>query len=229
MLFLEQAILIFVEHSIRLSPFLLCLSILTGMAATIHGFSLDKKKTHGFSFATSTSSSPCQVLDVSLSFWGEDRRYAFADNLNNALRVAKISVFMEKEPRRPGTDIAPSAIQAIHKSRICVVILSRSYASSKWCLDELVCIMECWKRENKLVLPIFYGVDPSEVRTQKGSVADALNKHRYTEKSKMLKWRAALTQAANISGWDLNTKNDSTVNLMTTLAVLKLRSLFEII
>lgn len=211
-----------VEHSICLSPLLLCFSILTGMAATIHGFSLGKKKTHGFSFATSTSSSssssPCQVLDVSLSFWGEDRRYAFADNLNNALRVAKISVFMEKEPRRPGTDIAPSAIQAIHKSRICVVILSRSYASSKWCLDELVCVMECWKRENKLVLPIFYGVDPSEVRSQKGRVADALNKHRYTEKSKMLKWRAALTQAANISGWDLNTKNDSTVNLITALS-----------
>lgn len=63
--------------------------------------------------------------------------------------------------------------------------------------------------EDILVLPIFYGVDPSDVRNYKGSVADALEKHssRFEEQPQMvLKWRAALTQVANICGWD--TKNE---------------------
>ncbi|XP_028053960.1 TMV resistance protein N-like [Camellia sinensis] len=78
---------------------------------------------------------------------------------------------------------------------------------SKWCLDELVQIMECKKTFKQIVLPIFYDVDPSDVRAQKGRVAEAFAKHEEhfgkSSDGKVEKWRAAFTEVANLSGWDL--------------------------
>jgi hypothetical protein len=55
------------------------------------------------------------------------------------------------------------------------------------------------------VFPIFYGVDPSDVRNQRGSFAEAFRKHeqKFTEsKEKVQRWRDALREVANLSGWD---------------------------
>ncbi|XP_070662304.1 disease resistance protein Roq1-like [Malus domestica] len=54
-------------------------------------------------------------------------------------------------------------------------------------------------------LPIFYHINPSHVRKQQGSYADAFAQHEEHFKDnfqKVHKWRAALTQAANLSGFD---------------------------
>ncbi|KAI8522794.1 hypothetical protein RHMOL_Rhmol13G0024200 [Rhododendron molle] len=75
------------------------------------------------------------------------------------------------------------------------------------CLDELVKIMECSKTLQQIVFPIFYNVDPSDVRWQKRSLAKAFAKHgeRFKEGlgGKVEKWKEVLTQLANLSGWDL--------------------------
>ncbi|KAK9041687.1 hypothetical protein V6N11_016777 [Hibiscus sabdariffa] len=58
----------------------------------------------------------------------------------------------------------------------------------------------------------FHKVDPSDLRKQKEKVGEAFAKHeeRYKEdKDKILKWRNALTQVANIKGWHLNDRNES--------------------
>jgi dTDP-4-dehydrorhamnose 3,5-epimerase-like enzyme len=55
------------------------------------------------------------------------------------------------------------------------------------------------------VFPIFYGIDPSDVRNQRGSFAEAFRKHegKFTEnKEKVQRWRDALREVANLSGWD---------------------------
>nr|KYP65799.1 TMV resistance protein N [Cajanus cajan] len=54
-----------------------------------------------------------------------------------------------------------------------------------------------------LVWPVFYQVEPSDVRHQKGSYAEALTKHesRISDKNKVKKWRSVLQAAANLSGW----------------------------
>ncbi|BBG96034.1 Disease resistance protein TIR-NBS-LRR class family [Prunus dulcis] len=90
---------------------------------------------------------------------------------------------------------------------ISIIVFSKRYADSSWCLDELVKIMEC--RERQQVFPLFYNVDASDVRKQTGSFAQAFEKHEAGicegkhEKEKVQRWRNALTQAADLCGEDL--------------------------
>jgi hypothetical protein len=64
------------------------------------------------------------------------------------------------------------------------------------------------KEKGRLVLPVFYGVDPSDVRHQKGSYCEALAEHekkfQNNEKNmeRLYQWKIALNQAANIAGYD---------------------------
>ena len=88
-----------------------------------------------------------------------------------------------------------------------IVILSKNYASSTWCLDELVKIMECKKKMGQIFLPIFYDVDPYEVRKQTGTYAHAFDKHEKHFKENINKvhaWRTILTEVANLSGFPLH-------------------------
>ncbi|PRQ23484.1 putative TIR domain-containing protein [Rosa chinensis] len=55
-----------------------------------------------------------------------------------------------------------------------------------------------------MVWPIFYKVDPSDVRHQRGTFSKALAEHEHRfedDKNKVLRWREALSEAANLSGW----------------------------
>ncbi|MCI88748.1 TMV resistance protein N-like, partial [Trifolium medium] len=66
-------------------------------------------------------------------------------------------------------------------------------------------IMECWRTIGQMVLPVFYGVDPSEVRHQTGEFGKAfqslLNRiSQEEEEDKSLKWRGALIEAAALAG-----------------------------
>ena len=81
-----------------------------------------------------------------------------------------------------------------------IFVFSENYAKSRWCLDELVKIMQC-RTNGQLVLPLFYRVYPSEVRNQKGKVGEALTVFEKKFKNKVQRWRAALTEAANLSGF----------------------------
>jgi len=57
-----------------------------------------------------------------------------------------------------------------------------------------------------LVLPVFFKVDPSDVRDQKGSYGEALAKHeqRFNHNMEKLEnWKKALHQVANFSGFHL--------------------------
>ncbi|KAK9267736.1 hypothetical protein L1049_010169 [Liquidambar formosana] len=171
-----------------------------------------------FTSIRAESSSPVPpnifVYDVFLSFRGEDTRKNFTDHMYAALVRHCFSTFRDDDELQRGEEIGPGLLTSIEQSRISVVIFSRNYADSRWCLDELVKILECKRTFKQIVLPIFYGVDPSDVRAQRGTYAQAFAKHekRYKGsdkmKGKIKSWRDALTEAANLSGYDLQNMAD---------------------
>uniref|UniRef100_A0A9I9EBM1 TIR domain-containing protein n=1 Tax=Cucumis melo TaxID=3656 RepID=A0A9I9EBM1_CUCME len=143
--------------------------------------------------------------DVFLSFRGEDTRTNFTSHLDMALRQKGVNVFIDDKLER-GEQISESLFKSIQEALISIVIFSQNYASSSWCLDELVKIIECKKSKGQIVLPIFYKVDPSDIRKQSGTFGEALAKHQAKFQTKTQIWREALTTAANLSGWDLGTR-----------------------
>ncbi|XP_031096328.1 disease resistance protein TAO1-like [Ipomoea triloba] len=159
---------------------------------------------------SSSSSLPhCWHYDAFLSFRGEDTRKSFTDHLFAALCRAGVRTFRDAEKLRKGEDISIDLIKAIQESKISIIVFSKTYASSRWCLEELVEIVECKEKVNQVVFPIFYDVDPSEVRKQTGGFGDALAQHQQQFGTKKVsQWKTALTKVANFSGWDLQNDAD---------------------
>ncbi|KAG6628105.1 hypothetical protein CIPAW_15G177800 [Carya illinoinensis] len=125
------------------------------------------------SFSFSSSSIPRWTHDVFLSFRGEDVCQNFISHLYEALHQRGINTYMDNNIER-GEAISPELFKAIEGSMISIVVLSKNYSDSKWCLDELLKIIECKETVKQIhVLPQFYNVDPSDVRHQKG----VLEKH----------------------------------------------------
>ncbi|CAL8173860.1 unnamed protein product [Prunus armeniaca] len=149
-------------------------------------------------------SAPQPNHDVFLSFRGEDTRLSFVSHLYHELQLRGIKTFKDDRELEIGTPISSELIKAIEESTLAIVVLSPNYASSSWCLDELTKILQCMKSKST-ILPVFYHVDPSDVRKQSGSFADAFAEHekRFREDiDKVKRWKDALTEVANLSGID---------------------------
>jgi len=154
-------------------------------------------------------SSRRNYYDVFVTFRGEDTRNNFTDFLFDALETKGIYVFRDDTNLEKGESIGFELLRAIEGSQVFVAVFSRNYASSTWCLQELEKIYECVKGSKKHVLPIFYDVDPSEVRKQSEIYCEAFVKHeqKFKQDSDMVsRWREALKQVGSISGWDLRDK-----------------------
>ncbi|XP_054794890.1 disease resistance protein RUN1-like isoform X3 [Prosopis cineraria] len=144
--------------------------------------------------------------DVFLSFRGEDTRKGFISHLHSSLSHAGIHAFQDEdhESLERGDVIADELHESISSSTISIVVFSINYGGSEWCLGELEKIMECHRTIGQVVLPVFYDVDPSDVRKQRGRFGEAFNRCLlYTSNEKMWRWRHALTAAANLAGFDL--------------------------
>ncbi|GJX70662.1 NB-ARC domains-containing protein [Tanacetum coccineum] len=143
--------------------------------------------------------------DVFVSFRGEDIRKNFMDHMFNDFKQKGIHAFRDDNELPKGEEISPHLYKAIDESRFFIVIFSKNYASSSWCLRELVKILEC--KENNIskheVQIIFYDVKPHVVRKQTESYAEAFAKHQVSNRPEVDSWKVALSMAANLSGWDL--------------------------
>ncbi|KEH15484.1 disease resistance protein (TIR-NBS-LRR class) [Medicago truncatula] len=122
------------------------------------------------SSSSSSSTNPKQTHEVFLSFRGEDTRKTFTSHLNSALRRLDIKTYIDDNLER-GDEISQALLKEIDEAKLSVIVFSKNYATSKWCLDEVVKILECRKYKEQIILPDFYEVDPFHVRHQLGSLS----------------------------------------------------------
>ena len=149
--------------------------------------------------------------DVFLSFSEQDTHYSFSGYLYNALDREGFKIFMnDKGCKEDCVGSSQTHVtEAIEKSRFSIIVLSENYAYSSSCLDELVTTLNFTKNNNNqlLVWPIFYKVEPSDIRNLKNSYEKAMNEHenKYGKNSEKVKrWRSALLEVANLKGWHFN-------------------------
>ncbi|KAI9072662.1 hypothetical protein K1719_045382 [Acacia pycnantha] len=154
----------------------------------------------------------CENYDVFISFRGSDVRHGFLSHMQNELVVRNnVDVYVDERIER-GEEISTALKEAIGASAISLVIFSQGYASSTWCLEELVKIMECRKIHGQTVIPVFYNIDPSHVKRQLGTYSDAFAKHEenfQNTSEKLQSWRSALTKTATLSGYTYLSDNQN--------------------
>ncbi|XP_019100156.1 PREDICTED: probable disease resistance protein RPP1 isoform X2 [Camelina sativa] len=144
------------------------------------------------------------------SFHGPDVRRTFLSHILVVFRGKGIDPFIDNNIER-SKSIGPELKDAIRGSKIAIVLLSRNYASSSWCLDELAEIMKCRVVLGQIVMTIFYEVDPTDIKKQIGDFGKAFRKS-CKGKTKELteRWRKALEDVAQIAGYhSRNWDNDA--------------------
>ncbi|XP_057831185.2 disease resistance protein Roq1 isoform X3 [Cryptomeria japonica] len=145
--------------------------------------------------------------DVFINHRGPDVKYTVATTLHNTLSVLGFRVFLDSEELEM-RDFLPGEIEeAMRSPSLHIAIFSQNYAQSPWCLAELSFIFKTGKQ----IVPIFYHVQPDDVRYAKGVYADALSQHknkgRYTSK-KLEEWKNALNNVSYNAGYIINNKED---------------------
>ncbi|XP_016755204.1 disease resistance protein RPV1 [Gossypium hirsutum] len=164
------------------------------------------------SLPSTSASISKKKYDVFLSLRGEDTRNNFTDHLYNALKRRGIVTFRDDPKLEAGEEIASELFKAIQQSWCSIIIFSKTYAFSSWCLEELAEIVKQKKDKEHKVFPIFYNVDPSDLRKQKEKVEEAFAKHeeRYKEdREKIQRWGNALREVTDIKGWHLKNRHES--------------------
>ncbi|XP_028798995.1 TMV resistance protein N-like [Neltuma alba] len=152
-----------------------------------------------------TSTHPTQPTryHVFLSFRGPDSRKTFTDHLYAALVRKGIVTFRDDEDIKKGQPVEETLREAIQQSLYFIVVLSQRFASSRWCLNELLQILQEAKQKEKRVLPVFYDVEPGNI-----GLALAKLEGKYSNKT-IERWERALSEVAKFAGWPAKNRHEA--------------------
>ncbi|OVA12446.1 Toll/interleukin-1 receptor homology (TIR) domain [Macleaya cordata] len=107
--------------------------------------------------------------DVFLSYRRKDIPQEFVKRLYNEFSAKKIRAFRDDDEglhlqKGENDKICPSLTVHIKYSAASIVFFSEKYVTSRRCLEELDQILV----SGRLLLPVFYNVQPTDVRHQTG-------------------------------------------------------------
>jgi hypothetical protein len=148
-----------------------------------------------------SSSSRSHKSDVFLSYHDKEACKSFASDLYSALTRAGLVVYINHNNLTSGDQTNFSAIKA---SRSSIIIFSSNFDASRWFLEELEQILDCGRSIGQVVLPVFYAVDPSDVRRQIGIFGKAfedLIAQRILTNNELTRYKEALIEASSIAGF----------------------------
>ncbi|XP_027906916.1 TMV resistance protein N-like isoform X2 [Vigna unguiculata] len=155
-------------------------------------------------FGSSTSKLQWK-FDVLINFTGEDIHKKFVSHLDSVLSANGLTTFLHHQ-----NALQPMHIQQpiLNLCRVAIVVFTKTYSQSAWCLHQLQQIIQWHQTYTRHVLPVYYEIQPSDVRLQKGDFGKAFKATAHQTFSRpqlehgMSRWSHALTQAANFFGWD---------------------------
>ncbi|XP_052724206.1 disease resistance protein RPV1-like isoform X2 [Vigna angularis] len=143
--------------------------------------------------------------DVLINFYGEDIHRKFVSHLNYALSTVGLTTFLHHNNAVKSTHIQEPILS---HCRVAIVVFTQTYSQSAWCLNQLQQIIKWHETYCRHVLPVYYEIQPSDVRLQNGYFGKELKataKRTFSRQELehgMSRWSHALTKAANFFGWD---------------------------
>lgn len=175
---------------------------------------------------TASTSTPSGIgnddsqFHVYINHRGTDARNTLGSHIYRRLRAHGLRVLLDPAELQDGDDLIAQIVGAIRTASLHIAILSPHYAESSWCLDELVLMLE----SGSIIIPVYYHVQPGELRwTSRGKGVYAKALHRLEMKTSfdpqtqeekprydsgtIEGWRNALSNVADISGFDLHACN----------------------
>nr|GEY27883.1 NB-ARC domains-containing protein [Tanacetum cinerariifolium] len=177
--------------------------------------------------SSSTSSRLSQGYDVFMSFQGEDTRTGFTSHLYDAFIRNDIKTYKDDKTLEIGNPIASELLEAIEASKIAIVVLSNNFATSKWCLEEIAKIVKCKEHSKLIVIPVFYHVDPSDVRHQGNCFQKGFSDHEANPDiapQNVERWRDAFRKVGALSGFHV-TQHRNEAEVITEIVKLILKKM----
>ncbi|XP_014516381.1 TMV resistance protein N-like isoform X2 [Vigna radiata var. radiata] len=160
-------------------------------------------------------SEPHFIHDVFINFGGEDIGRRFVSHLHSVLLQNQVKTFISQENLHEGMK-KEEHMRAIRRTKITIIVFSKSYTESACSILELEKIIECHETFGQIVLPVFYEIDPLDVRHQKEDFGKALEEtaHRSYLGEQLQharsRWSSALNRVAGMTGWDVrNFRHDA--------------------
>ncbi|KAF7848100.1 hypothetical protein BT93_L2296 [Corymbia citriodora subsp. variegata] len=149
-------------------------------------------------------------FEVFLSFRGPDTRDNFTSCLYSEMVEKGIHVFKDDEELQVSQKIGDNLLRALDTTQIYIPIFSKGFASNPWCLREVAHMVDCTSKSDgkKEILPIFFDVEPDDVKLKTELYRNALFQHevRYGP-NEVKRWEAALVEIPTRVGWRLEGKS----------------------